>query len=208
VDIARLTRTRWARLLTGWIAVAVVWGGLLLLVALPAWRQAVVRHKEIATLEKDLARLNSWTIAGLWLKRSQDQVGPAINEDWERTFPAGRYREELFLDLAQVADGSGVENFNLEELDASDMLTRQAIAQDEVYPEDSYQGDVAATPQVSLDSYRVKASFTGNYREAARFMGGLQAIDRALSVHDLVVRPSGEWIQVDLELDVYVSQSS
>lgn len=189
-------------------ALAVVWAAALLLVALPAWQQSLVHHREIAELEKGLAELDSWTVAGKWLEISQAETSSKIDQAWRQAFPSQRNREQLFLDLARVADGSGVGNFNLEETPTDDLAAFLVSPPEQSLFGGSVYGVPVQVPKVELKTYRVKASFTGNYRQAASFMGGLQVIDRALSVHDLVVRPSGDKIQVDLELDIYVSQSS
>ena len=208
MEFAQYRKPWWKKPLTGWIALGVIWACALLLVALPAWRQSLVRHDQVAELEKGLAELDSWTVAGKWLQLSQAEKGPLVTAAWEKTFPTMRNREQLFLDLARVADGSGVGNFNLEETDTDHLTAFLVSPPEESVFGGSVYGVPVEVPRVELDTYRVKASFTGNYNQAASFIGGLQVINRALSIHDLVVRPSGDKIKVYLELDVYVSQSS
>lgn len=189
------------------------WVLTLVLVAVPAMRTAMVHHEEVRRLEKGLAELDTWTVAGKWLGLSLPHRQAAIDPVWQETFPLGRNREQFFLALAEVADRSGVKHFNLEEL----ALDQPGLGMEPVPSTDLEQpamfggavyGVPVEVPRISLDTYRVKASFQGDYRQAARFMGGLQDIPRAVNVHDLVIRPESGGIRVDLELDVYVSQQS
>ncbi|MBU2502130.1 hypothetical protein KJ682_12440, partial [bacterium] len=63
-------------------------------------------------------------------------------------------------------------------------------------------------PRIDLGIYRLKAEFQGDYGDLAGFLGRLQRLDRALSVHNLAVSQYNGKTQVELELDVYVSQTS
>lgn len=198
----------WKKPLVRWGALAVAWTAALVLAAVPSWRTAMAHHHEVQELEKGLAELDTWTVAGKWLGRSLADRSARVQDNWEKTFPPQRAREALFLDLAEVADHSGVENFNLEEMKTEDPAAYLVSPPSESQFGGSVYGVPVEVPQVSLDSYRVKASFLGSYHQAADFLGGLQTIRRALSVHNLVVRPKGTGISVDLELDVYVSQQS
>ena len=210
---------RWRHPLTRRVLIGAVWAVALFGLAIPAWQRALVNQREIETLETRLANLDRWTVAGLWLERSVARRQPQVSAAWDRLFPGQRNREALFLDLARVADRSGVEAFDLAELKYGGMLDADvwadgsAVAADEPGPGDSPPpptDDVPALapPRVEMDSYRVKASFSSDYAAAARFLGGLRSIDRALGLHSLVVRPVGHLIQVDVELDVYVSQTT
>lgn len=199
-------------------AVALIWAVTLVTVAVPSWRRVVRQHDEIATLERQLDDLDRWTVAGLWLERAVASREPAVNAAWARLFPSERSREELFLDLARVADRSGVEAFALEEMNdmgmsMDDVWSATDAPEDDMAPPDDAPPtddgmapmDVAVAPTVDLDSYRVKATFAGDYARTAAFLGGLIDIERALDVHSLVVRPSRDGILVEMELDIYVS---
>ena len=192
-----------------------LWALALFLVAIPSLRTALLHHQEVQRLEQGLAELDTWTVAGKWLELSLPRRKAAVEKIWQDSFPLGRRREELFLDLAQVADHSGVQHFNLEEvsLDMPGLDSgAPAMGTDPDDGQSMFGGAVYGVPvripRITLDTYRVKASFQGNFKQAARFMGGLQNISRAVGVHDLVIRPEGKGIRVDLELNVYVSQQS
>ena len=61
---------------------------------------------------------------------------------------------------------------------------------------------------VDLGFYRVKASFRGEFGQVADFLGGIKNIDRAMSVHSLVVRPDDRGVRVEMKLDVYVRETT
>ena len=208
MELAKYRNRWWKSRILGWTTLTVAWIAILLLVALPAWQKSLAHHREIAQVEAGLAELDSWTVAGKWLELSQAEKGPIIDQAWQQAFPDRRDREQLFLELALVADHSGVDNFNLEETVSEGSAAFLVSPPEQSLFGGSVYGVPVEVPKVELNTYRVKASFTGDYTQTANFMGGLQVIDRALSVHDLVVRPSGDMIKVDLELDIYVSQSS
>jgi len=174
--------------------VTVVWLGALFVVAVPAWKDAVNNHREVQDLERELAGLDNWTVAGMWLEKNLEGRQEAINPAWERLFPTGRQREALFLDLARAADTSGVSKFSLREL----------VVQDS---EQSGSENGVMEPGAELDSYRVLAEFMGDFDEVASFLGQIKDIDRALNVHHLEIVPDEEGIVVHLELDIYVSRS-
>ncbi len=169
---------------------AVAWCGVLFGVAIPAWQKAVSQHREVQALEIELAELDQWTVAGLWLEKSLEPRQKAIDPLWQRLFPDQPAKGEFFLDLARVADQSGVGEFELRELHVQEALAEAGT------------DSVAGAP---FSSYRVRASFSGQYAQVAEFLGGLRIIERAVSVHNLAIRPTRGAVQVDLELDVYVS---
>lgn len=198
----------WKKPAVAWSLVGVIWIAALVLVALPSWRTALQHHHEVQDLEKGLAELDAWTVAGKWLERGLPTRAAATEQAWHKIFPVGRKREELFLDLAGVADASGVGNFKLQEMRSDHPAAFLVSPPQESVFGGSVHGVPVVVPQVTLDTYRVKASFDGDYQQTADFLGGIQGINRALSVHNLVVQPHGSGIRVDLELDVYVSQQS
>lgn len=198
----------WKKTMTGWLILSGIWVAAIALVAVPSWRQALVYHNEVRSVEAGLAELDTWTVAGKWLGKSLSQRESMVNTRWEKTFPAARQREGLFLTLAKVADTAGVSNFNLEEVRQEGTPSLLVSPPEESTFGGNVYGVPVEVPRVTLDSYRVKASFMGSYHQAADFLGGLQSISRAVSVHDLVFSPKAGEIRVDLELDVYVSQQS
>lgn len=181
------------RLVLGAIGV-LVWLGVLFGVAIPAWRQAVNQHHQVQALESQLADLDRWTVAGLWLESSLASRRAVINPQWNRLFPAQAAKGEFFRDLARVADQSGVDDFDLREL----------IPTDGAQPTNA--GGTSGT--TALTAYRVRAKFQGHYAQVAEFLGGLKEIERAVSVHNLSIKPASGSVRVDLELDVYVSATN
>ena len=205
-----------------WALASTIWLVLLVTVALPSWQGVRERNEEIQVLEDKLATMDDWTVAGMWLAPSVRQRSLPVNAAFSRLFPAERGREELFLSLAKVADASGVEDFGLSEanssgMDGNDVWSDGAAMTDDggapppsENPEMDGDAGMEATleiPQIDLTTYRVNARFSGDYKRVSHFMEELKNIERALKVHSLVVRPEKNGIQVDLELDVYVSQT-
>ena len=185
-------RRRLSKRLTLWSVGLVLWVGILFGIAIPSWRQAVIQHRHVEVLERQLADLDQWTVAGLWLEKSLGARRTVINPQWERLFPQESGKGELFWELARVADQSGVDEFELGELILDDEDDNRSVADD---------------PSVPLETYRVRARFRGEYAQVAKFLGGLKNIERAVSVHNLAIRPVRGAVKVDLELDVYVSTS-
>lgn len=177
------------------IGVAAAWGVALVAGALPAWRKALDQHREVRRVEEQLGELDRWSVAGLWLQRTLPEREAVVNPAWERLFPSERACEQLFLDLARVADQSGVSKFELHEMQPDELAgERPSVADDE--------------PAASLGGYRVRARFEGDFAGVAGFLGGLDRLDRAVTVHDLELTPAKGVVQVELELDVYVSNET
>jgi len=192
-------------------AMTVVWGVLLLGVAVPSWRDVTRNHDEILALETELADLDQWTVAGLWLEPAVAARRPLVMDEWERVFPSTRSREALFLDVARVADQAGVREFQMEELDAMGAMDQgtwsttgdmaAAPPSTDAPPTDSAPpGDGFTPPPVSLrlTPYVVRASFVSSFAGAAAFLGGLQALDRSVDVRRLAIRPARRGVTVEL----------
>ena len=196
------------RLLTA--AVAALWVAGLLGLALPAWQRSLRMHREIETVDRDLDELEHWSVAGIWLEQAVLQREPAVAGTWSRLFPAERQREQLFLDLAGIADRSGVSAFALAEITRGGMpIDMPGGYQEQVDDAPPPMDDEATGPIVpvaKLDSYRVRARFEGGFDHTAAFLGGLRRIERAVNVTSLVIRPSGSRLAVEMELDVYVAE--
>lgn len=193
---------RWAL----WGGLGLVWLVSLLGAAVPAWHEAHSKHLEIQDLEARLSEMDRWTVAGLWLERSVAANTRRIDQSWDRVFPGERDREELFLQLAVVADGARVEDFNLFEVEDSGM-------QEDHLWLDRPDGDIdewmsGQIQGVNLGFYRVKASFRGDYQRVARFLGGINSIERAMSIHSLDVQPDDQGVKVEMRLDVYVRETT
>lgn len=194
---------RWQMGKVAFLVLGIVWFGILVGIAVPAWRQAAQSHQEVQTLEEQLAELDRWAVAGMWLERSLRDKAPEVDRAWSAMFPDQRGREALFLDLAGIADRSGVTDFDLAEFSEPQMekdnqwLTHNPLS-----------SGGADQNEVQLSFYRVRANFLGDFEQVANFLGGLKEIERAMSVHSLEIESDRQWVRVDLKLDVYVKQSS
>ena len=196
------TLRRW----TGLGILGLVWLGVMFGAAVPAWRRAQAKNLEIGALEDRLAEMDRWIVAGMWLERSVTINAPQIETAWNNLFPEERNREDLFLELAAVADKSRVTGFRLQEVKDTRM-------QEDHLWLDRPDGDIAewmSGPIIGVDLgfYRIKANFRGDYRRVAEFLGGIKKIDRAMSIHSLDVQPDEEGVKVELKLDVYVRETS
>lgn len=191
-------------------AAVALWTAGLLGLALPAWQRSLRMHREIETVARTLDELEHWSVAGLWLEQAVLRREPEVAGTWARLFPAERRREQLFLDLAEIADRSGVAAFALAEITRGgmpiDMPGGYQEQVDDAPPPMDDEGSGAETPTAKLDSYRVRARFEGGFDDTAAFLGGLRRIERAVNVTSLVIRPAGPRLAVEMELDVYVAE--
>ena len=176
-----------------------VWVALLLWAGFATWLKVAGQHREIVEPETRLADLDRWNVAGLWLSRSLAGRERDVARRWDELFPGERNREELFLALAGIADSSGVRDFELAE---------RVVAEAEAVTADAADDDMMMDEpdQAPVESFRVAARFRGHYGQVARFLGGLNGIERAVSLHNLAIRPSLDVVEVELELDFYVSK--
>lgn len=210
--LERIRAWRPGRREIAWGAMAAVWCGLLLGVALPGWRQVQQQHGEINQLEQRLADLDRWSVAGLWLEPSVAAREPQVASAWARLFPADRDREQLFLSLAQVADRSGVQAFQLEEITDLDLVPVEPDAgydqaDDTDDPVDDWTSQRSPGALVAPAHYHVRASFSGDYGRTAAFLSGLAALERAVSVHRLAIRPARSGLDIELEMKIYVDRT-
>lgn len=201
----RLTRV------VGITAVAVVWGVLLLGVAVPSWRKVERQHGEIQALERQLADLDRWILAGLWLEPVVVAQEPVITAEWDRRFPRDRDREALFLAMARLADHCRLRGFQLEEIQETgtfDMgtwsTTDDALAAIDAPPAGA---PMPAPVTITLDPYRLQCRFIADFTRAAAYLGGLERLDRVVDVRRLAIRPDRDGIEVELELEVPVSET-
>lgn len=177
------------------VALVAAWAAALVFGAVPVWKRALGQHREVRQVEAQLGELDRWSVAGLWLGRTLPEREAVVGPVWDRLFPPERACEQLFLDLARVADESGVTKFELHELQADELAGEAPGLADE-------------EPEAALGGYRVRAQFEGDFAGVAGFLGGLDRLDRAVAVHDLELTPAKGVVHVELELDVYVSSQA
>jgi len=191
-----------------WAAAVTIWCVLMFGFAYPNWQKTVDQGREISTLTEKLDQMDQWSVAGIWLDWAITQRSAQVAEHYQKLFPKKRQREELFLQLAGIADQSGISDFKLEEqLDVENTSTwsDDTMDDDVDYTTDMDNRDWSA---VELNYFRVQASFLGDYVRVASFLEGVRGLDRALNVHSLIVVPEGTGIRVNLEIDCYVQKHS
>jgi len=202
---------RWGKRRLFWGGVLGLYGLLGVFVVIPMGRQTLRDHREVKELEQQLADLDAWTVAGMWLAPEVARRQPVMTAAWERAFPAERRREELFLDIARVADDCRLQGFQLREITPSEtpMPPPLQATLDGRNPDGGIVGGIPVVPpRIQLGTYRVKAAFKSDYAGAARFIYGVRKLDRAMGIHDLVLRRDKGQVKVDLEMDIYVGQIS
>lgn len=193
---------RWA----GVVVVVAVWLVVLVGVAVPRWRTAQAKNREIQHLEAELAQAGEWIVAGKWLEKSVTDNAVRIGNTWERMFPVQRDREGLFLKIAEAADSADIEDLHLTE------IRDTAMEEDNLWlgrPDgDIGQWMSGEITGVELGFYRVRAEFRGDLRRVAAFLAGIGSIDRAVSVHSLDMKPDELGLKVEMKLDVYLRKTT
>jgi hypothetical protein len=190
----------------------------------PTWQTSLRHARELRRTETELAQLNQWSVAGLWLEHALAERQPAVEGEYARLVPPNRDKERLFLELARVADRSGVSAFDLEEEEQPPGMGDDAwgggtpppgsspdappldIPSLDAPPLDgaAVGGGEAPLPEIPVHAYRVEARFVGDFPQVARFLAELQRIPRALSLSRLTAYTASQGIEVELELDFYV----
>ncbi len=200
-------------------AAGVAWCALMFGLAYPTWRQTLEQGREINEIESRLAHMDQWSVAGLWLEQAIVSRSQQVESKYEQLFLLERQREELFLQLARIADESGIQNFDLEEQTITEMMMQSSTmdSPDAMMDDGGTAGDMMdsgmmdgglESRKLELESYRVRASFIGDYAKVARFIDGIRGLERALNVHSLIATPSSHGIRVNMEIDCYVQKHS
>ena len=114
------------------------------------------------------------------------------------------------IELARIADASGVSDFFLAE-DAAEMgagePVRNDAPMDDGPPTDGMEMQDAA-PSVTVEGFRVRSRFQGDLAATARFLAGLENVERALTVREIRIREGGQRLIVEMEMEFYVSQEA
>ena len=198
----------------GFLAVGLIGIGLLLGVAVPNWQKIRQNDKEIARLQKSVAHLGQWSVLGGWIEEGNRRLEPALTERYNQLFPREKELSGLYFDLAQLARSSGVESFDLQEMQPNG----QAVPlTDGINPEtekgaqmERMMGEVGGRmedyPSSSLRSYRLRANFTTKYSRLAVLLDRLGSVDRALTISKLNVSQASGGVSVNLEMDYYVQE--
>ena len=203
---------RWWKPALGGVA-GMAWLTFVVLAVAPVVRTALTGQFELQQTGRRIAALDGWTGPRLLLEQELAENGPAVTEAWSRMFPAERNREVLFLDLARIADASGVEGFDLVEVTELALPDGPQYEDEDDFvpglePEAPRAAPVARAPRIALETYRIRASWTGDFHRTADFLARLRSIPRALSVSELAVQPDADGLRAVLELEVYVDGST
>ena len=200
-------RQRWMILAGG-----TLWVLLLLAGAVPTWNRVHHNVEELELANARLASLSDWSVAGAWLGEAALRWEPLLEARYSHLFPVVKEREDLFLDLTEIARESGVEPLLVQEMAPSELTTgledEDLPAIDPVVEDllERFAPDRSDLPTSELESYRLHASFETDYVRLARFLEGLAGIERALSIEWLRAEPVRGVVAVEMELDVYVQR--
>lgn len=192
------------------VTATAAWFGLLGGAAFPAWRTAMRKASEVDNLESRIEHLNRWTVAGVWIEKDVRERSSEIEAEFARLFPPLHDRATLFLQLARIADESGVTDLDLTTVAIHERNARDPVdampATDAEMMDSAMASDFGASDRLSLQPYRLRARFAADLRRTAAFLRAIDNIDRAITIHRVAARPVATGIAVEMELDVYVNE--
>jgi len=193
-----------------WGAAVLLGAGLLVAVGLPARRDASRNDHLAADMQAGYQGMERWEVDGAEIEQAVAAHGEDVARRWSRLFPADKGKDVLFLELARIADASGVSDFFLAE-DAAEMgagePVRNDAPMDDGPPTDGMEMQDAA-PSVTVEGFRVRSRFQGDLAATARFLAGLENVERALTVREIRIREGGQRLIVEMEMEFYVSQEA
>jgi len=204
------------RILMRRLGLAVLVGGaLLVFVGLPARRDAAEHARLAAELEAGCQGMERWAMDGDAISVAVAEREARVADLWRRLFPAEKGKDRLFLELARVADASGVSDFFLaeagQEMGDGGFTAAQTVTEDGPPmdgPMDGSMGDEAGGPAVAVEGFLVRTRFESDMAGAARFLAGLESVERALQVREIRIREGGRRLIVEMEMEFYVSKEA
>lgn len=194
------------------LGLAVLLGGALLaLVGVPARRDAAEHARLAQELEEGYLGMERWAMDGESISVAVSEREARVEDLWRRLFPAEKGKDRLFLELARVADASGVADFFLaeagQEMGDGGFAAPEAGMDDEP-PMDDPMDDAAGGPAVAVEGFLVHTRFEADMAGAARFLAGLESVERALQVREIRIREGGRRLIVEMEMEFYVSKEA
>ena len=195
------------------VLLLVAWGVVFFGGSLPTWRASYRNDGKIRAASDRLGSLSRMSVAGLWFDAALERWEPELRKEYDCLFPAAKQREELFLEIARVANGCGIDPFVLREIpivfdgdpEQRSEDDESAAAGDEEIGVlmQQFAMDMSRIPSAELYRFRLQANFNTDYEHMVKFIKGLQSIPRALTVHNLAAEPDPEGLSVAMELDFY-----
>lgn len=201
---------RFRAILLRWGIAALLGAVLLVVVGLPARRDTARNARIAAELQAGYQGMERWEVDGPEIEQAVASHDAAVERRWRRLFPADKGKDVLFLELARIADASGVSDFFLAEKDTemgAGVVVQADAPMDDAPPVDDMAMDDAA-PSVTLESYRVRSRFQGDLESTARFLAGLENVERALTVREISIREGGPRLIVEMEMELYVDKEA
>ncbi len=180
---------------------------LLSLVALPSWKAAQHNIELAEVLEMELEELEEWGEVSEEILEQVNARSRAADDRWVSLFPQEKNIELLFLDFARIADDCELREFHLEEI-VNEMDLEEEDRYEMEDEEAAEDPDAAAMAAAELSNYRVQASFLADLGSTASFLDGLGSIPRAMQIRNIVIRDTGKGLLVEMEMELYVSNST
>jgi len=200
-------------------------GALLWLLAIaclvwPALRASRRQAAEISALDARAATLAGWSGGRALPAAAAASWEAALGERFELLFPRERRLEQLFMEIATIANESGVDPVQLRaDVGAAaaysegigELLKAQGAGG---LPEElealAASLDLAPRdlPVSDLRAYRLQVNFDADYEHLARFTDALRTLSRAVCVRNLQVHRGSRGVAVQMELEYYVQAGS
>jgi hypothetical protein len=205
--------------------VLIALGALLWLLAIaflvwPALRASRRQAAEISALDARAATLAGWSGGRALPAADAARWEASLGERFEQLFPRERRLEQLFLEIATIANESGVDPVQLRadvgaaaaagEGKGELLSARGAGGQPEELEALAATLGLAPRdlPTSDLRAYRLLVSFDADYEHLARFTDALRTLSRAVCVRNLQVRRGSRGVAVQMELEYYVQAGS
>jgi hypothetical protein len=194
-------------------------GALLWLLAIgllvwPALRATREQAATIAALDARAATLAGWSGGRALPAADAARWEAALGERFEQLFPRERHLEQLFMEIASIANESGVDPVQLR----ADVGAAYGEGQGELLSARGAGGEPEALraladqlglapqslPASDLRAYRLLVEFDADYANLARFTDALPTLSRAVCVRSLRAGEGLRGVAVQMELEYYV----
>jgi hypothetical protein len=193
----------------------------LLVIAFLVWptlRASQRQAAEISALDARAATLAGWSGGRALPAVDAARWETSLGERFEQLFPRERQLEQLFMEIATIANESGVDPVQLRaDVGAAaaysegkgELLSAQGTGGQ---PEEleALAASLGLAPRdlpvSDLRAYRLQVNFDADYEHLARFTDALRTLSRAVCVRNLQVRRGSREVAVQMELEYYVQE--
>ncbi len=202
--------------------VLIALGALLWLLAIsffvwPSLRTSRQQAAEISACDARAASLARWNGGRALPAAEAARWEATLGARFEQLFPRERRLEQLFMEIATIANESGVDPVQLRAdigaaADGERKGELRSARGTAVQLEDLEA--LAATlglapgdrPVSDLRAYRLQVNFDADYEHLARFTDALGTLSRAVCIRNLQARRGSRGVAVQMELEYYVQE--